>query len=116
MKFFTDQTFVTNKAYPATSLVFFLHLELPLKYSELCDALHAVWSIAFSKTMCIEDLLWPPELYCNEYNEKGLMWCMAIEFLTNMLDDYQQAELKLLPKQLDKRRTASSPAEDGTDG
>jgi hypothetical protein len=87
MQFSPDIEFTKNQAYHAAAILFFYHLELPDKFPQLKDSLHAGWMACFKHPMNYEELLRPLSVGESAYNEDELNWCMATsQFLIDSLD------------------------------
>ncbi len=67
--FSPDIKFTKNRTYHAVAILFFLHPELPLKYPDLKDALHAGWMATFKHPMNFEELRRPPCVGDGAYTE-----------------------------------------------
>ena len=74
--FSLDIEFTKNRTYHAVAILFFLHPELPLKYPDLKDALHAGWMATFKHPMNFEELRRPPCVGDGTYTEEEQAWCM----------------------------------------
>jgi hypothetical protein len=59
------------------SLIIYLSPMLAEQYPELCASLHAGWGAVFGKTMCMEQMRWPPEIGPTAYTDEELKWCSA---------------------------------------
>ena len=85
--FSPDITLTSNRAYHAAAILFFLDPELPLKYPQVNDALHAGWTAAFKHPMNFEELRRPPCVGAEAYSDEEQSWCAAtITFLVDSLD------------------------------
>jgi hypothetical protein len=71
----------------AAAIFFVLHLDLPLRYPELKDALHIGWMTTFKHPMNYDELLRPPCVGDSAYSEGEQQWCAAtIQYLVDSLD------------------------------
>ena len=62
--------FTKNQAYHVVAILFFLHSQLPLKYPQLKNALHAGWMSTFKHPMNFEELRRPPCVGDGAYTEE----------------------------------------------
>jgi hypothetical protein len=109
MQFSPDIEFTKNQAYHAAAILFFHHPELPDKFPQLKDSLHAGWMACFKHPMSYEELLRPPSVGESAYNEDELNWCMATsQFLIDSLDPAGRLALGI-PESAVKRRGPSRP-------
>jgi hypothetical protein len=85
--FAPDLAFTNNRTYHAVAILFFLHPELPNKYPQLKDALHAGWTTTFKHPMNFEELRRPPCVGEGAYTDEEQEWCTAtITYLVSCLD------------------------------
>ena len=68
--FSQDFEFTKNRAYHAAAISFFLHPELPLKYPDMKDAVHAGRMAIFKHPMNFKELCLPPCVGDGAYTEE----------------------------------------------
>ena len=82
-----DIEFTKFRPYHAMAILFFLHPELPVKYPEMKDAVHAGWMATFKHPMNFDELRRPPCVGEGAYTEEEQEWCAAtITYLVDNLD------------------------------
>jgi hypothetical protein len=69
----------SNRAYHAAAILFFLHPELPDKFPQTKDALHAGWMACFKHPMPVnfEELRRPQCVGASAYTDEEQKWCSA---------------------------------------
>ena len=113
--FSPDIDFTKFRPYHATAILFFLHPELPEKYPEMKDAVHAGWMATFKHPMNFDELRRPPCVGDGAYTEEEQAWCAAtIAYLVDNLDANGR-QSRGIPESAVSRRTrprhaAASPA------
>ena len=82
-----DLDLTSNQAYHAAAILFFLHPELPDKFPQTKDALHAGWMACFKHPMNFEELRRPPCVGASAYTDEEQKWCSAtLQYLVDSLD------------------------------
>ena len=85
--FSPDIDFTKFRPYHSTAILFFLHPELPVRYPEMNDAVHAGWMDTFKHPMNFDELRRPPCVGDGAYTEEEQAWCAAtIAYLVDNLD------------------------------
>ena len=85
--FSQDIEFTKNRAYRAAAISFFLHPELPLKYPDIKDAVHAGRMAIFKRPVNFKELCLPPCVGEGAHTEEEQAWCTAtISYLVDNLD------------------------------
>jgi hypothetical protein len=85
--FSPDIALTSNRAYHPAAILFFLAPELPLKFPQVKDALHAGWMAVFRHPMNFEELRRPPCVGEGAYDDEEQQWCAAtVQFLVDSLD------------------------------
>ena len=98
-----DVEFTNNRSYHAAAILFFFHPELPLKYPQLKDAVHAGWMATFRHPMNFEELRRPPCVGDGAYTEEEQIWCKeTIEYFVATLDAAGR-QLRGIPESVPRR-------------
>jgi hypothetical protein len=88
----------SNRAYHAAAILFFLHPELPDKFPQTKDALHAGWMACFKHPMNFEELRRPPCVGASAYTDEEQKWCSAtLQYLVTRQSSISRCGHSLLP-------------------